>query len=144
MPLVTVELHGDAALVGALDKLSSENRRAVTDRALLEAGEYVLGNIHKHHRSSRLRRFMRPRIWHGERGRTSVNIATPKRETLGISPDDPYYWPAAYNFGHKRADGTKVEGAHFMERGYDESEAVVADQIDELIWEQIEEIWSGE
>lgn len=141
MPAVTLDFTGDKELLGALDKLTSDARREVVDRALMEAGDYVLGNIHKHHRSKRLRQHMRPMIWHGDRGRTSVNIATPRRTTLGITPDDPHYWPSAYNYGYTAKNGTVVPGAHYMEKGYDESEAVVADQIDELIWEGIEEVW---
>ena len=142
MPAVEITLEGHTQLLAALDKLTSDQRREAVDGALLEAGDYMLSKIHQHHKSRRLRQHMRPKIWHGQRGRTSVNIATPTRPTLGIDPADKHYWPAAYNYGYTAENGRVVEGAHFMEKGFDESEGVVADQLDELIWEQIEEIWS--
>ena len=145
MPAVEISLHGHTELLAALDKLSSEQRREATDGTLMEGADYVESKIHQHHRSRRIRQHgLRKRIWHGQRGRTSVNIGTPTRGQLGIPADAEHYWPAAYNYGYTAKNGRVVEGAHFMEKGFDEAESVVADQIDELIMEQIEEIWSGE
>ena len=156
MPVVTLDWTGPSqkALVDALNKLDSENRRESVDGALMEAGDYILGKIHGFHNSRRLRAHMRPKIWHGQYGRTSVNIATPTRAALGISEDDPNYWPSAYNFGHfvkgpkgvkftKEGNRMKVKGAHFMERGFDLAEPVIIDKIDDLIWEKIAEVWEN-
>jgi hypothetical protein len=145
MPAVTFELPDLSGIQSDLDALDSKNLQKVIDGALREAGDYMLGRINAHHNSRRLRSYMRPKIWHGERGRTSVNIYTPYRSELGIPADDPYYWPSAYEYGFSRStkngETVKVEGAHYMQRGFAESEAVIAGNIEELILEKIAELF---
>lgn len=142
-PLI-VDLSGHTEILAALERIGPEIAGKASEEVLMEAGEVVLDKINARHNSRRLRATMRPkpRRW---QGRVSVEIATPTRAALGIAADDKFYWPAHYNDGHKRVtkNGTVVEvaGLHFMEKGFDAAEPIIADQIDDMLGEKIEELF---
>ena len=78
------------------------------------------------------------------RGLMSALVTTPTRAELGVAKDDPYYWPAALEYGHSRklADGSikTTRAFPFMRNGFDAVENEAADVVRKKVEEGIDRV----
>lgn len=103
---VSLLLIGEKGLQRKLDRLAPALQRRIVRKAAREAGRPILATAktlcpvglgapgRKHLRDTLKMRAVKSRSSIG------VKVQTGTREELGIDPGDPYFWPAALEFGH--------------------------------------------
>lgn len=112
-PVVDISVVGVKAVSAMLGKLPDAAQKKAVRFALRRSAKrlkgHIVTNLSGHPvapRSGRLLAAMkRVKVQALKRSRTRVGVfvALPTREELGIAPDDPYYYPAAVEYGHSRA-----------------------------------------
>lgn len=114
---VDISVLGDKALEKKLAKLEPKVQkrvmrktlRASTKRLKIEVIQNLSGNpVHPLDRRGtggwmQQQKLVPVKALKRSRGRMGYTLPFPTREALGISPDDPYFYPAAVEYGHPRA-----------------------------------------
>ncbi len=111
MSFITMSLKGSENLENKLDKLGRVGARKVLSKALRDeakrAKKRIIRNVSGLGRptGTLLRAFKGAKVKSQAKKRTTVRIGVdwPTREKFGISPADPYFWPAAVEYGHPNA-----------------------------------------
>lgn len=100
---------GTKILKGALKKSAKRLQPEVVRRAPEETGDYkkVLAGMKAKPRRGR--------------GVYVYGLAYPTREELGIRPNDPYYYPTAVEYGHKKRGGGRVQAYPHFRPAVDEN-----------------------
>lgn len=108
-----ISLLGDKALMKKFDKLQRGAQgkiirpviRASAKRAKQRVVENLSGAPVQVRTGKTLEAFQKAPIRSAKRDRDEVRIGQvlPDRDLLGISEDDPYYYPMALEYGHRRA-----------------------------------------
>jgi HK97 gp10 family phage protein len=93
-------------LLRALDEIKTGPRKAIISKAFTAAARPIvaMARVLAPKKTGKLRRYIKSRkLPVRQAGRKNVirTITTGTREELGIKPDDPYYYPAAIEFGKK-------------------------------------------
>jgi len=139
--LVDISLTGDKRLQRKLNRLPVVVQRKIVRRAAREAMRPVLATAKQlapvlqgggpPERVPGLMRdtikikALKPSTWQKKRHTFGIVVCTAPREVLGIAPDDPYYYPAAVEFGHEAsgwyAGGPPVPAYPFMRPAMDQN-----------------------
>ncbi|MGH6867175.1 MAG: hypothetical protein ACREDO_13670 [Methyloceanibacter sp.] len=140
---IDISVLGDEALSKRLTalpfkvqrKLVSKSLRAAAKRAKQRIIHNLSGGIVQVRTGTLLRAFERAPIRvqsSSPRRRLRIGPEFPRREALGIRPDDKYYYPAAVEYGHGR-----VRARPFLREAVDKHEtaeiARIASDIGRLI-----------
>lgn len=112
MARLDISLIGDAELATKLGGLTDKLERKVVRQAIRKAAQLILRDAKQRApvESGALRRNIRIKALRRSRRRVGFNVQTGTREQMGISPDDPFYYPALVELG---VPG-RIEGRRFM------------------------------
>lgn len=157
---VRLGIAGDTALITALQELQTKTVNAIGRDVLSEANEIVNQEILSRVpvRTGKLKAGIGKTAGKRSRNRISNVVYMPLRKDLGIDAKDPYYYPAALEFGRRARRPTskrrrsrvrdlldkKVwEGKPFMRPGYDAAEPHVIAFIQKHLPERIIRAWQS-
>ncbi len=107
-----ISVVGDKRLQRRMRGLTPKIQGKVLRPALRKTAKVALAPIKAAapRRTGALAKGLKVRAVKGKRSRggrrVGVGIHTPPRDKLGISPDDPYYYPAAIELGTEKLAGT--------------------------------------
>ena len=117
-------LKGDKPLEAVFDKLPGIAQKKAVRKANVRAMRIIRKAVLARTpvgitaASPKLKREIKSRALKQVRGWPIARVLLlPTRDSLGISPDDPYYYPAAVEYGHDN-----VAGVNFLRGGYDDAE----------------------
>lgn len=103
MPRNSVILKGDRELKAKLESMS----RGMQGKALRDAIRKGIEPVRKLAaqrapvRTGRLQKSIKVASYRGRRGVLGASVRTGTRRQLRITPEDPYYYPAAHEYGSK-------------------------------------------
>ncbi len=110
---IDISVLGDRELMAKLNSLASVEGKKIMRKALRESVKRlrkavivkVSGGFFKHPSGNLLKALKATTIKAAKRSRTGMAVIWPwpTRQTLGISPDDKFYYPRAVEHGHVRA-----------------------------------------
>ena len=100
---VDISFLGDKQLSRKLSRLDNKMQRSIVRKALRQAAAPVLGGAKALAPvlTGRMRDSLRIRASKGRRGTIGVVIETGKRDELGISKDDQYFYPTVIEYKYK-------------------------------------------
>lgn len=142
-----ITLQGSKELARLLTSLPKAMEEEIVKEACDAGAEVVLASIQSRTpvRTGKLREKLRIVPARARyRGLISALVTTPTRAELGVSKDDPYYWPAALEYGHSRklADGRikSTKAFPFMRDGFDAAENQAADTVRRKVEEGVDRV----
>jgi HK97 gp10 family phage protein len=103
----SMSLIGGNELIRKLNSLERKARNQIVRKAMRSGAKITQTKIKElvPVRTGALKRTIRVRVPKGKKRRNTyrIGVETGTREQLGIDPADPYYYPAAVEFGHPKA-----------------------------------------
>ena len=99
---IDIAVIGDKELQRKLKALDEKMQKKIVRKALRQAAKPVLSaaRLLCPENTGRLRASLKLKVRRQKRGVFGVEVITGTRQELGIRANDPYYYPAAVEFGH--------------------------------------------
>ena len=113
-----VILKGDRQLKAKLESMSKGLQNKAMRAALRKGIEpvAVLARQRSPVRTGRLQKSIKVASYRGKRGVIGASVRTGTRRQLRITPEDPYYYPAALEYGTKARQGRSFMRSALFDR----------------------------